>query len=340
MASSKSKVRRACSFTNLLLSCLNFSLFILSASSFAPTILLKMPPTSFGMALLMVSGISLLSSFVGFYSQLTHFCYLTHISLLLASLIGQVLTILALFTKEKASMSLLKSPRDPKEAKLLVRLECGALIAMFMLQCVVLMLGCAVHSFWVKDYEELEAEKAASARKRSRRIAEVQEESMANASKMAEIKAKELDEKMKSKTIDTDFLNTKKKQVSFQLSSLITPPVSTVRFCDLNFGRLQPSDEELGPHKRFEFGNFVAREALLEEEYWSAACLRAEEWANRTDKLYGTIDRTASSRYGYIANLCVAKSLYRKGVASKMLYFAVESAKSTGNVRVTFTTNV
>ncbi|RZB55288.1 uncharacterized protein LOC114391989 [Glycine soja] len=202
-------------------------------------------------------------------------------------------------------------------------------------------------------------------------------------------------------TIDTDFLNTKKKQVSFQLSSLITPPVSTVRFCDLNFGRLQPSDEELGPHKRFEFGNFVAREALLEEEYWSAACLRAEEWANRTDKLYvvdrqrnfaeqefnaikkrckelqdghsstciitvrkpqknvklpiiesvvGTldlniiylrrgetfpgIDRTASSRYGYIANLCVAKSLYRKGVASKMLYFAVESAKSTGVSRV------
>ncbi|KAL5182810.1 hypothetical protein HKD37_17G046849 [Glycine soja] len=208
MASSKSKVRRACSFTNLLLSCLNFSLFILSASSFAPTILLKMPPTSFGMALLMVSGISLLSSFVGFYSQLTHFCYLTHISLLLASLIGQVLTILALFTKEKASMSLLKSPRDPKEAKLLVRLECGALMAMFMLQCVVLMLGCAVHSFWVKDYEELEAEKAASARKRSRRIAEVQEESMANASKMAEIKAKELDEKMKSKYgqwMKTDF---------------------------------------------------------------------------------------------------------------------------------------
>jgi len=71
-----------------------------------------------------------------------------------------------------------------------------------------------------------------------------------------------------ARTIDTDFLNTKKKQVSFQLSSLITPPVSTVRFCDLNFGRLQPSDEELGPHKRFEFGNFVAREALLEEEYW------------------------------------------------------------------------
>ncbi|TKY44450.1 hypothetical protein E2542_SST31621 [Spatholobus suberectus] len=149
-----SKLRRACSFTNLLLSCLNLALFILSASSFAPTILLKMPPTSFGMALLMVSGISLVSSFVGFYSQLTYLCFLTHISLLLASLIGQVLSILALFTKEKASISLLKSPRDPKEAKLLVRLECGTLMAMCMLQLLVLMLSCAVHSCWVKDYEE------------------------------------------------------------------------------------------------------------------------------------------------------------------------------------------
>ncbi|KAL5175739.1 2,3-bisphosphoglycerate-dependent phosphoglycerate mutase [Glycine soja] len=85
-------------------------------------------------------------------------------------------------------------------------------------------------------------------------------------------------------TIDTDFLTKKKKQVSVQLPSL-TSPVSTVRFCDLNFGRLQPSDDELDPHNRFEFGNFVARQALLHEEYWTAAWLRAEEWASRTDKL-------------------------------------------------------
>lgn len=69
------------------------------------------------------------------------------------------------------------------------------------------------------------------------------------------------------RTIDTDFLTKKKKQVSVQLPSL-TSPVSTVRFCDLNFGRLQPSDDELDPHNRFEFGNFVARQALLHEEYW------------------------------------------------------------------------
>ncbi|KAI4335214.1 hypothetical protein L6164_013882 [Bauhinia variegata] len=203
-----SKLRNTCSFTSLLLSCLNFALFIISAASFVPTILLRMPPTSFGMAFLMVSGISVLSSFVGFYSQLTHLCFIIHISLLLASLIGQVLTILALFTKERVSLSLLKSPRDPKEAKLLVRLECGALMAMFMLQLVVLILSCAVHSCWVKDYEELEAEREATWKKRSRRIAKVQEESTANASKIAEIKAKELDEKMKSKYgqwVKTDF---------------------------------------------------------------------------------------------------------------------------------------
>ncbi|KAJ7955980.1 putative Membrane lipoprotein [Quillaja saponaria] len=198
MASS-TKLRSTCSFPILLLSCLNFTLFILSVASFAPTILLRMPPTSFGMAYILVSGISLFSSFVGFYSQLTHLCYITHISLLLASLISQLLSILALFTKEKSSLSMFKSPRDPKEAKLLVRLECGALVAMFMMQLVVLLLSCAVHSCWVKEYEGLEAEREATAKKRSRRIAKVQEESMANVSKISEVKAKELDEKMKSK---------------------------------------------------------------------------------------------------------------------------------------------
>lgn len=115
---------------------------------------------------------------------------------------------LALFTKEKASLTLLKSPRDPKEAKLLVRVECGALMAMCMLQMVVLVLSCAVHSCLVKDYEGLEAEKEASAKKRSRRVARVQEESMANASKIAEVKDKEFDEKMNSKYgkwVKTDF---------------------------------------------------------------------------------------------------------------------------------------
>lgn len=198
MSASKSNLRSSCSFPNLLLACLNFILFILSVTSLVPTILLRMPPTSMGMAFLMISGISLLSSFVGFYSQL---CFITHISLLFASLIGQILGILALFTKERSSLSLLKSPRDPKEAKLLVRLECGVLMAMLMMQMVVLMLSCVVQSCWVREYEGLEAEREAMTKKRGRRIAKVQEESMENAAKIAEIKAKEFDEKMKSKYV-------------------------------------------------------------------------------------------------------------------------------------------
>ncbi|XP_007012650.2 PREDICTED: uncharacterized protein LOC18588287 [Theobroma cacao] len=205
---SSSKLRSSFSFPSLLLSCLNFALFILSATSLAPIILLKMPPTSLGLAFLMVSCISLLSSFVGFYSQLSHFCFITHVSLLIASLIGQVLSILALFTRERSSLSMLKSPRDPKEAKLLVRVECGIFMAMLLMQLVVLALTCTVHTCWVREYEGLEAEREATAKKRSRRIARVQEESMASAAKIAEIKAKEFDEKMKSKYchwVKTDF---------------------------------------------------------------------------------------------------------------------------------------
>ncbi|XP_022728957.1 uncharacterized protein LOC111284539 [Durio zibethinus] len=203
-----SKLRSSFSFPNLLLSCLSFVLFNLSASSLAPIALLKMPPASLGLAFLMVSCISLLSSFVGFYSQLTHSCFITHISLLLASLMGQVLSILALYTREKSSLSMLKSPRDPKEAKLLVRVECGIFMAMLLMQLVVLVLTCTVHNFWVREYEGLEAEREATAKKRSRKVARVQEESMANAAKIAEIKAKEFDEKMKSKYcqwVKTDF---------------------------------------------------------------------------------------------------------------------------------------
>ncbi|XP_047339032.1 uncharacterized protein LOC124942550 [Impatiens glandulifera] len=193
------KVRKSCSFANLLLSCLNFTLFILSASSLAPIILLKWPPTSFGYAFLTVSSLSLLSSFLGFYSHLTSFCFVTHISLLIASSAGQLLGILSLFTKEKSSLSLLKSPRDPREAKLLVRLECGVLVAAFGLQVIVLMLSCIVQSCWVREYEGLEADREATELKRSRRIARVQAESVESVAKMAEIKNRELDEKMKVK---------------------------------------------------------------------------------------------------------------------------------------------
>ncbi|GMH23939.1 hypothetical protein Nepgr_025782 [Nepenthes gracilis] len=57
------------------------------------------------------------------------------------------------------------------------------------------------------------------------------------------------------------------------------PAVSTsdgMKLPELSFNRLQPSDQEYGELQRHNFGRFVAREAVLDEEYWTAAWLRAE----------------------------------------------------------------
>lgn len=89
-----------------------------------------------------------------------------------------------------------------------MKMECGALLSMFLLQLVVLVLTCTLQSCWVREYEGWEAEREGTARRRSRRMARVQEESMANAAKITEVRAKELDDKMKSKYgqwIKTDF---------------------------------------------------------------------------------------------------------------------------------------
>ncbi|CAA2968352.1 Peptide alpha-N-acetyltransferase [Olea europaea subsp. europaea] len=45
---------------------------------------------------------------------------------------------------------------------------------------------------------------------------------------------------------------------------------------ELSFNRLQLTDQECAGLQRRNFGRFVAREALLDEEYWTAAWLRAE----------------------------------------------------------------
>ncbi|KZV43527.1 hypothetical protein F511_27351 [Dorcoceras hygrometricum] len=194
-----SKLRNSCSFLNILLSFFNFILFILSAASLAPIISLKLPPTSLGCAFIIVSCISFLSAFIGFFSQLTQFCYLTHLSLLLASSLGQILGILALYTKEKLSLAMFKSPRDPREAKFLVRLECGVLMVMFVMQFGAIILTCAMHRCWVRDYEGLEAERNATETKRRQIIARVQEDSIAESARIAEFKGKEMDEKIKNK---------------------------------------------------------------------------------------------------------------------------------------------
>eukprot|EP00261_Vitis_vinifera_P008864 XP_002278105.2 PREDICTED: uncharacterized protein LOC100254310 [Vitis vinifera] len=207
--------------------------------------------------------------------------------------------------------------------------------------------------------------------------------------------------------MDSNSSTRKKEEFSIEIQAPSVPQFRTERPSNLQFDQLQPSDEEFNEGSRAEFGPFMARAAVLDEEYWTAAWLRAEShWEGRPNERYaenykrkfaeqefnalkrrcrgqndqkytcivavkkeergvkqtvlksvvGTLDlsiryllngdtfpgeqvkaplfcsinRTRSSKYGYVANLCVAKSVRRQGIASNMLHFAVESAKSIG----------
>ncbi|KAI7747830.1 hypothetical protein M8C21_005889 [Ambrosia artemisiifolia] len=198
--------------------------------------------------------------------------------------------------------------------------------------------------------------------------------------------------------------NIKKQEVSLELQNNSKHITSQPR---LRFDQ-QQADQMLVQTKKHEFGQFVAREAVLDEEYWTAAWLRAEtHWENRTDDRFadsykkkfteqefkalkrqsetkhgqksacivtvkkergnerhtvlksvvGTLDvsirpflhgetfpgekvkapilhsterKEPKSQYGYIANLCVAKSARRQGIARNMLHFAIDFAVSDG----------
>ncbi|EOY30270.1 Acyl-CoA N-acyltransferases (NAT) superfamily protein, putative [Theobroma cacao] len=208
--------------------------------------------------------------------------------------------------------------------------------------------------------------------------------------------------KMDSKSFESE----KKEELSVQRQTPSIPQLDSLGPSNLGFDRLQPSDQELNQDKRLEFGKFVAREAFLDEEFWTAAWLRAEShWEDRPGERYvdnfkrkfaeqefnamkrrcrgqhgqtytcivtvkkeernvkrtvlksvvGTLDfsiryllhgesfpgerirplfcsinRTHLNKYAYVSNLCVAKSARRKGIASNMLYFVIESARSSG----------
>lgn len=60
----------------------------------------------------------------------------------------------------------------------------------------------------------------------------------------------------------------KKEELSVQLPNPSTTQFESSTPSDIRFDRLQPSDQDLYPEKRLQFGKFVAREAVLDEEYW------------------------------------------------------------------------
>ncbi|KAF5748426.1 putative Acyl-CoA N-acyltransferases (NAT) superfamily protein [Tripterygium wilfordii] len=78
-------------------------------------------------------------------------------------------------------------------------------------------------------------------------------------------------------TMDSkSFYSRKKEELSIQLPTPSLPQTESSIPHGLRFGRLQPSDEELNLPNKLEFGRFVARQAVLDEEMWTAAWLRAE----------------------------------------------------------------
>ncbi|KAK1318983.1 hypothetical protein QJS10_CPB04g00537 [Acorus calamus] len=72
------------------------------------------------------------------------------------------------------------------------------------------------------------------------------------------------------------FVEVQCKDASPNLWHSITSGNDESKHPELSFDRLQPSEEELCEGPRRAFGNYVARSALLDEEYWTAAYLRAE----------------------------------------------------------------
>ncbi|CAD5177953.1 unnamed protein product [Musa acuminata subsp. malaccensis] len=198
MASKMKRPSSSSSLPSLLLSSLNLFLLVLASASFSPVFLLRTSPTSSGWALVAVSSATVVSSLLGFFSQLTHLCFLAHVSFVLASSVGQALGFLALFLRPDPSLQLLGSARSRREQRALAKVEEALLLGMFLVQSLELVAACAVQRWWARQFEEVEAEREASVRKRSRRMARVQEEAIANAAAMAEAKARELEEKMRA----------------------------------------------------------------------------------------------------------------------------------------------
>lgn len=78
------------------------------------------------------------------------------------------------------------------------------------------------------------------------------------------------------------FETKKKEELSLRVSTPSVPQIETQRLPDLRFDRLQIPEKELVHENKFEFGQFMAREAMIDEEYWTAAWLRAENhWEDR-----------------------------------------------------------
>lgn len=81
--------------------------------------------------------------------------------------------------------------------------------------------------------------------------------------------------------------NRKMEELSVELPTPSGPHFDLSRDRALQFNRGQPPDKDLDPDEMLEFGGFIAREAMCDEEFWTAAWLRAEtRWEDRNVDRY------------------------------------------------------
>lgn len=69
------------------------------------------------------------------------------------------------------------------------------MLGMFLMQSLALVTACTLRQRWVRQFEEMEDDREEAAGRRSRRMARVQEEAIANAAAAA----RELEEKLRNK---------------------------------------------------------------------------------------------------------------------------------------------
>ncbi|KAG6480049.1 hypothetical protein ZIOFF_063526 [Zingiber officinale] len=102
---------------------------------------------------------------------------------------------LTLLLRPGPSLRLLGSARGARDQRALARVEAALLLGMFLMQSLALVTACTLRQRWVRQFEEMEADREAAAGRRSRRMARVQEEAIANAAAAA----RELEEKLRNK---------------------------------------------------------------------------------------------------------------------------------------------
>ncbi|KAG9156291.1 hypothetical protein Leryth_009161 [Lithospermum erythrorhizon] len=99
----------------------------------------------------------------------------------------------------------------------------------------------------------------------------------------------------------SNFIMKTGKELSEEFQKVMIPGAHQVDQNKLQFDRLQIPDQELLQENRIELGKFVAREALLDEEYWASAWLRAESnFEDKRGERYAASHRKKYAEQEYI----------------------------------------